>query len=103
MKKDKPTGNIIYCEFVSVWSDESEIITPAEYNKKTGEVTVTATSNADPNGSLEREYIVFPDGDEKEVCTTCHGYTMKSEMNPGVGHDLNEEQVCSNPDCESRF
>lgn len=91
----------IKCEFTSDWSDGTSITTPCIYDPKTGEVT-PESSNTDPSGSLEREHITLPDGDEKDVCTTCHEYVMKSVMNPGTTkHDLVEEQVCSNPDCES--
>ena len=96
LTKDK----IITGVFVSVWSDGSEIRTPGALNLSTGEVNATM-SDTDPDGSLVREYFKDKDGEEYEVCTTCHEYILKTAINPGIGHDLNEEQVCSNPDCNS--
>jgi hypothetical protein len=86
--------------FTSVWDDGSEITTPAALNLKTGELEVTQSKKS-PKGSLEREYFEDKDGEEYEVCDTCHSYIMKAVMNPGMGHDLNEEQECSDPDCDS--
>jgi len=89
----------IKCTFTSEWDDGSVVTTPCIYDPKDGEVTPEVSKGRTPTGSLEREYITFPDGEEKEVCNVCHGYVMKTEMNPGIGHDLNEEQVCSDPEC----
>lgn len=87
-------------QFVSVWDDGSEISTYCELDPKSGEVFPETTDTGD-HGSLEREYFLTNDGDEKDVCTTCHSYLLKAAMNPGIGHDLNEEQECSDPECES--
>lgn len=89
--------------FTSVWDDGTIITTPAIL-EATGEVT-TKSVDAHIDGSLEREYFSPNDDedDEIEVCTTCHSYILKTVMNPGMGHDLIEEQVCSNPDCESNL
>jgi hypothetical protein len=86
--------------FHSVWSCGATVSTPATLNKKSGEVC-TEPVNIDPKGALVREYFETPDGDELEVCMTCHSYIRKTVMNPGMGHDLNEETECSDPDCES--
>lgn len=96
--KTKP----IKVKYTSVWDNNAEITTDAEYDPETGEVTAE-TSDSDPGNDacLEREYIELPDGDEIDVCATCHSYTMHGVMNPGQGHDLNEEQECRDPDCES--
>lgn len=88
-------------QFVSVWDDGSEISTYCELDPSDGELFPTVVETGD-HGSLEREYFQTPDGDELEVCTTCHEFILKTVMNPGIGHDLNEEQVCSNPECESQ-
>ena len=92
-----PKKSEIKCTFTSVWDDGSEITTPCTYNPETGEVN-PESSNADPDGCLEREYIILPDEEELEVCTSCHEYVLKTVMNPGIGHDLNEEQEC--PQCK---
>jgi hypothetical protein len=95
-RKDKE----INCTFTSLWTGGAQIVTPCIYFPKTGEVSPVSV-DANPVGQLKREYITLPDGDEKEVCMTCHGFVMKAAMNPGIGHDLNEEQVCSDLECES--
>jgi hypothetical protein len=90
----------IKCEFTSVWDDGSIVTTPCIYDPKTGEVTPTVSEGQIPTGSLEREFITFSNGDEIVVCKVCHGFVMKSVMNPGQAkHDLVEEEVCSDPDC----
>lgn len=91
--------------FTSVWDDGSIITTPATLNENTGEVTVHQSADVDIDGSLEREYFSLNgyEDDEFEVCTTCHSYILKTVMNPSIGKTLNEEQVCSNPDCESNL
>lgn len=90
----------IKCEFTSEWSDGSIVTTPCIYDPKTGEVTPEVSKGHIPTGSLEREYITFLDGDEKDVCPVCHGFVMKTVMNPGQAkHDLVEETVCSDPNC----
>lgn len=89
--------------FVSYWSD-GKIVTPCYLDTKTGEL-FPETVDVQDMGTLEREKFYVgdsEDGDEYDVCPVCHEYVLKSVMNPGIGHDLNEEQVCSNPDCESR-
>ncbi|MCX5884306.1 MAG: hypothetical protein NT096_00075 [Proteobacteria bacterium] len=91
---------ILTGSFVSVW-DEGTVQTQGTLNTKTGEVTAKFV-NVPDLGSLKREYFEDEAEDIYEVCTECHEYILKSEMNPGIGHDLNEEQVCSNKDCESR-
>jgi len=75
----------IKCEFTSVWDDGSEVTTPCIYDPATGEVTPEVSKGRIPEGCLEREFITLPDGDEKEVCPVCHGFVMKTEMNPGQG------------------
>ena len=91
-------------KFTSVWDNDAEITTDAEYDSEGGEITVD-TSDSDPgkDACLVREYITLPDGDEIEVCDTCHEYTMHGIMTSGQGHSYNEVQVCRNPDCESHY
>ena len=85
----------IKCTFTSVWDSGSEITTPCLYDSETGEVTPD-TCNANPEGSLVREFITLPGGDEKEVCTDCHEYVKVVAMNEGVGKQLAEVLVCPN-------
>jgi hypothetical protein len=87
--------------FVSVW-DEGTVKTNCELNPKTGELSPEIVDVPDL-GALIREYFETPnEGDEIKVCPTCHEFIMKTVMNPRGRHDLVEEEVCSNPDCESR-
>ena len=90
--------------FTSVWDDGTLITTPATLNKRTGEVTTKAI-DTNIDAGLKREYFSPADDedDEIEVCTTCHSHILKPVMNPGMGHDLNEEPECMNPDCESHL
>jgi len=89
----------IKCEFTSVWSDGSVVTTPCIYDSKTGEVTPEVSKGRIPVGSLEGEYITLPDGEEKDVCPTCHGFVLVGKMFEGVGKCLDEEFVCSDPNC----
>jgi hypothetical protein len=92
----------IKCIFTSEWDDGSTVTTPCIYDPKTGEVTPQVSKGRVPKGSLEREFITLPGDEELDVCQVCHEYVMKTVMNPGQAkHDLVEEQVCSDPDCES--
>lgn len=92
------------CEFTSIWSDGSIVTTPCIYDSKTGEVSPEVSKGHIPSDTLEREYITLPDGEEKEVCQVCHGFVMKSVLNPGqANHDLIEEEVCSDPDCSNEY
>jgi len=96
-KKNKRIEGI----FVSNW-DGGKVVTPCYLDLITGEL-FSKTTNVGDLGTLESEkfYAGDEDGDEYDVCPDCHEYILKSEMNPGIGHDLNEEPVCSNPDCDS--
>lgn len=90
---------ILKGSFISVW-EEGTVQTEGTLDLKDGEVTCRTTKSKNL-GSLEREYFEDKDGNEYEVCTICHSYILKGVMNPGMYHDLIEEQECSNPDCES--
>lgn len=90
---------MINCTFTSVWEDMS-VTSSNVYNPETGEV-ITDTVDVNPTGSLVREYITLPDGDELEVCSTCHEYVMRKVMVEGVGKQLEEATICANDECES--
>jgi hypothetical protein len=87
----------IICTYTAVWSDMS-IETDCTYDPATGEVT-PEMSNAQPEGCLEREYIILPDGDELNVCTTCHSYVTKKVMGDRADLSYGEIERCSDPDC----
>jgi hypothetical protein len=94
-------NNETICTFTSVWSDGSEITTPAIYDPDTGEVSAeTSDQLPDNDATLEREYISTVCGD-KEVCPTCHTFLLLPTMEEGVGKQLEEVWTCMNPDCES--
>lgn len=94
MKKKNIVG-----QFVSVW-ERGTVSTYCELDPTTGELFPTIVDTGDL-GFLTREFFQTRGDLEIEVCSTCHGYILKTEMNPGIGHDLNEEQGCSDPECES--
>jgi len=85
--------------FTSVW-DSAIINTGAELNEVTGEISTNSVETGD-NGSLIEEFFEGEDGDQLEVCPECHTYIMKTIMVPGIGHNLDEHRVCSDPDCEN--
>lgn len=91
--------SVIKGKFVSEW-DYGTVETAGTLDMKTGEITTESVEAKD--GVLEREYFEGQDGEEYEVCSTCHEFIMKTEINEGVGKQLHEDRVCSNPDCESR-
>jgi hypothetical protein len=89
--------------FTSVWDSDTIITTPAILNEKTGEIIAeTVEDGIEDLNSLDREYFTPDDEDENyEVCTTCHSHILKPVMVEGIGKMLNEEEVCSNKECES--
>jgi hypothetical protein len=99
----KSRNKSVACSFTSVWDsdDGTHITTPCTYHPATGEVNPDVSTGSDPDGILMREFITLKDGSEIDVCTTCHGFVLTSSMNEGVGKQLHESKVCSNPDCES--
>ena len=101
-KSKKRTPRSIKCEYTSMWDCDVKVTTEATYYPKTGEVDAE-TSKVEVDGMLLDEYVTLPDDTEIPVCRYCHDHVKRTEMNPGIGHDLNEELVCTNPDCESNY
>ena len=91
----------IKCEFTSVWDDGSIVTTPCIYYPKDGEVTPEVSKSRIPEGSLEREFITLPDGEELEVCSCCHGFVLKNTVGDRADLSYGEIEECSDPDCES--
>jgi hypothetical protein len=89
----------IKCSFTSVWTD-GLVTTPCVFNSETGQVDPEVGTGPLPKGSLEREFITLPDGDEREVCPTCHEYILKTVMGDRADRSYGEIKVCSNPNCE---
>jgi hypothetical protein len=89
--------------FTSVWDDGVEVRTSAELNLETGELINVETSDTDGLDILQKEYFTDEDGDEYEICDTCHEYITKSVMKDGIGKCYDEITVCSNPECESNW
>ena len=79
--------------FTSVW-DNGTVNTAATLNAVTGELTIRTINVGNHLGSLINEYFEDLAGNEYEVCPECHDHIMKTVMNPGIGHDLNEEKEC---------
>lgn len=94
--------NKIKCNFTSCWSDGNTITTPCIYYPKTGEVIPEINNGIIPTGSLEKEYITLPDKEEKLICNICHTYVLKTVINEN-NHDLYEDLVCSDPECEDTY
>lgn len=88
----------IKCSFTSSWT-ESSITTPCVLNSETGEVQ-PEISPVPPIGSLEKEFITLQNGDEREVCPTCHEYILKTVMGDRADQSFGEIKVCSNPNCK---
>jgi hypothetical protein len=93
-------------QFVSVL-EHVTVSTSAELEVKSGYIlnvkfNVNSIKSQDL-GSLKREYFVDEWNDkEYEVCPECREYVLKTVINPdNVGCGLHEEQICSDPDCES--
>ena len=90
--------------FVSNW-ERGKVVTPCYLDTITGEL-FPKTANVGNFGTLESEKFYVDgneDGDEYDICPDCHEYILKTEMNPGIGHNLNEEKVCSSPDYDSNL
>jgi hypothetical protein len=85
--------------FTSVWDDGSEITTPGTYDPETGEVTGEVSKSLPPKGTLIREFITLPDGDEKDVCMECHSYVLKTVVGERADLSYGEYQTCSDTDC----
>jgi hypothetical protein len=91
---------ILKGSFISVWNDGT-VQTEGTLDTKDGSIHCKSVDTPD-YGSLEREFFEDKDGNEYEVCMTCHEYILGTIMVPDkVGKGLHEEQTCSNPDCES--
>jgi len=72
--------------FVSIW-EEGSVRTPATLNEETGEVT-TESVDVDGMEHLLEEWFEDEEGEEHDICSTCHEYLIK-----GNG-------VCMNPNCK---
>jgi hypothetical protein len=96
--------NIRFGTFTSVWDDGFEVVTNAELDEETGEVTADCVDTDDLDlDILDREYFTDVEGVEHEVCTECHEYIMRDKMIEGEGNgiDYDGQQICSNPYCFS--
>jgi len=102
-RRQKIQGKEIHCEFTSIWDTGASVTTPCLYNSNTGEVTPEVSKAEPPSGALLREYITMADGDELEVCPTCHEYVLKPVMNPDGDGNPTEDTECPNPDCEEFY
>jgi hypothetical protein len=60
--KSSESGGIMQAHYVSVWDDVGEIRTSCKYNPTTNSVFDVETSDIQPEGVCEREYIELFDG-----------------------------------------
>jgi hypothetical protein len=91
-------SEVIRCTFTSVWDDGSEVTTNCTLDPSNGQVH-PETSDAAPEGSLEREYITLDDGNEVNVCMACHSYILKPVVGDRADLSYGEYQICSDPEC----
>ena len=88
--------------FRSEWSDGSVVDTPAKLKLKDGELYIGGQID---NGCIDHGHLVrevfISDEREYDVCKCCHEHIMKSVMVDGIGHNVFEDVVCSDKDCES--
>ena len=89
------------CEFVSIWDGGVELRSPAFFDRKDGSVTVLKAQSGDGVEHLDREFIELPNGDELEVCLTCHESVMKTITDLSSKTLEIEGAACSNTECES--
>jgi hypothetical protein len=87
------------CEFTSEWDDGSVVTTACTYNPKTGAVNPGVSKGPIPEGSLDREYITLPGGDELEICMQCHSYILKKVVGDLADCSYGEYEECSDPEC----
>ena len=84
------------CTFTSVWDDGQTVVTPAEYDEATGEVTAATASEA-PYAALVREFITLPDGETRDVCPECHEYVLRTAV--GEREELSYGEYTECPNC----
>ena len=87
------------CEFTSVWDDGSVVVTPCEYDPKSGKAEPEVSKGAAPTGMVTREFITLADGEEKEVCLECHEHTLKAVVGDRADLSYGECAVCSDSEC----
>jgi len=93
--------------FKSVWDfGNSTIITPAELDTETGDLTVEIYHcETTELFYLDEEIFIDEDKNEYEVCPECHNFIMREKMFEGEGNgiDYDGQKICSNPYCESNW
>ena len=86
--------------FTSIWDNGTEITTSATLDTKTGCVETNSVESPSTD-ILDEECFVDEDNERYEICPVCHEYIRKTVMEEGVGKQLYEKQICSDPDCDS--
>ena len=94
---------MVSCTYTSVWGCGSEITTSCEYNETTGEITDIRCAGDVDVDILTDEYITLPDGENIQVCQTCHEYTLKTIVGDRPDCSYGEIQVCSDDGCANQF
>ena len=91
--------SIIKGKYVSVW-DDGEVVSSCTLDTDTGELSPEVVDAPDM-GALKREYFEDEQGNEYQVCPTCHEYVTTTVVTDRADLSYGETEVCSNPDCES--
>lgn len=88
--------------FTSIWDGGVNINTPATLETETGYIEAESV-DVDGLECLEEETFTDENGKEYQVCPECHAYVMKPVMINGIGHNSDEEFVCSDENCDSNL
>lgn len=96
-------GGLLKCKFTSVWDNEAEIVTYAEYDPETGEVFAQESECSPGDPELVTEFItVVINGQSyiKEVCKECHEFVLESRTEESGKHVMYFKEC---PGCHNRF
>ncbi|HRZ18687.1 MAG TPA: hypothetical protein P5136_01405 [Methanofastidiosum sp.] len=102
----KRKANEIEVTFISIWDGGIELRSRAIFHKDEQEIEVLEMHDVDGLETLEKEYIIFPNGFEEKVCPICHEGIMLKKYAPHPVNDqdksIYEIEVCSRKDCENK-
>lgn len=89
----------IKCAYISVWDTNIQLRSRAIYHQDTKEVEVLEMHDIDGLSTLEREYILFPDGTIMDICLSCHIGILETRLIPNPNNpddkQLYEIKECS--------
>lgn len=90
---------VIQGTFTSVW-DGGVANTPATLDTETGEVSTNSIEVSENFGTLMEEWFEDENGEEYEICPVCHEFILRTYMEPGIGHNLDEIRKCMDESCD---